>query len=130
MPVVEHKKEQIGWRVLQQPIALLYQLLLQPLSHLDAIAGNLEVEVVAQERIKLQRAAPSLGKQGAVALDLGKEVADNPRAGDDHRLTKHGPALSPANVEGVTQTCDILQRNIRPGRRQTVSDACTVEVEP
>ena len=47
----------------------------------------------------------------AMALDLGKEVADNPRAGDDHRLTKHGPALSPAEVEGVTQTCDILQRN-------------------
>ncbi len=119
LPVPVHSDEQlVGGAVKRKIIAFLKQGIPDPAGRIDrgpadffvekrAAAGSVFILSVLsgqrrEEGIELKARDPSLGQQGAAALDQREEMRDKIMAGQDDGFSQQGAAFGPPDIEGVT----------------------------
>ena len=95
----QHDELLVGGGVYEELITFLLEDALHLHSHLNGVLGQLEVEVVRKQGIKLQTYQRALSNDGAVLLLDGEEVFVSLAVGEDHRLATQGTNLRSANVE-------------------------------
>ena len=91
------------------------------------MGGDLEIEVIGHQCVKLDAQQSSLGQHAAVLLDEVAEILVDGGIHDDNRLAEQRAHLGAANVEHITQSCQILHGHIVAFCFQTVTQPGTVQ---
>ena len=90
-------------------------------------AGNLEVEVVGEERLELRTEQPPLREHGTVLLHVRAEMGLEFVIHDDNSLAEQRAAFRAAAVEHVGEPGDVLKGNVAADRLEAVGQARAVD---
>ena len=101
----------------------------QCLGHVDRMSRDAKVEVVREERVKLQAQDTTLGEQCTVSLDDGEDVFGCARVGIDQGFAQQRSHLRASYVEGVAMVCKKRQVDIVAFRHQPVAEPCPIDIE-
>ena len=91
------------------------------------MGGNVKIQVIGHQGIKLDTQQAALGQHAAMLLDEITEILLQVRVRDDHCLTEEGAYLGAADVEHIAQPGDIRQCHIVALRHQAVAQPGTVQ---
>ena len=91
------------------------------------MGGNLKVQIVRHEGIKLHPQQAALCQHTAVLLDEVTEVLLESRAPNHHRFAKQGAHLGAADVEHIAQPGDIRKGQVITLRHQAVAQPRAVQ---
>ena len=73
--------------------------------HINGVAGNLEIQIVGKQRVKLDTQQTALGQHAAALLHHKAEVLLQCRVHNDHGFTEQRTYLGAADVKYVAQPC-------------------------
>ena len=108
-----HRHENlVGGRFESERVALGAQGLANTIGRLIGVAGDLEIQVVGEQSVKLRAQHKALGQQGTVLLDEGQEVLRRVVLGKHHGLAEQGTHLGTADVEHVGDGRQIRERHV------------------
>lgn len=119
----------VGGRVDVELIALLLEYLLHAHGHIVSMAGQFHVEVVGEQRFKLEAYQRPFGNDGAMLLLDAEEVLVGRTVGEDDGLAAPGPYLGSSYVEDIAVARQIGQRDVAAVSRQAVAQTGAVDVE-
>ena len=74
--------------------------------------GQVEVQAVLEQGVKLQAHQPALGQHIPPLLHAGAEVILQGRVSQHQCLPEQGPALGPADVKGICQPGQVSQGHV------------------
>ena len=117
----------VGRRLREQGNSRLRASVLHTRGVLVRAAGNLEVEVVGEERLKLRAEQPPLRKHGAVLLHVRAEMRLELVVHDDDGLAEQRAAFRAAAVEHVGEPSDVLKGNVAADCLETVGQTRAVD---
>ena len=96
---------------------------------LDGLLGELEVEVVGEQRLELQTNQGTLGNHGPVLLLDGEEMLMGILVGEDNGLTAKGTNLRATDIKDVAMASQIGQGNIITLSHQTIAETGTIDIK-
>ena len=98
-------------------------------SLVNAVARQLEVEIIRKQCVELQSDKSSLGNDGAVLLLDGEEMLVGLTVGEHHRLATQGADLRAADVEHVAMARQEGQCNVAALGHQAIAQTRTVDIK-
>lgn len=101
----------------------------QPVRSRDSILPDVQVEVVGEQRVKLQAEQAAFGQQGAVLLDNGEEMRHATTLREDDGLAEQGTAFRAADVECIGQCREVGEHGVVGRAGECVGQPRTVHVE-
>ena len=112
--LIGHSGNQQGNLQLFQAAADLIRQFIRP-------AGDGKIQIVFHQRFKLNAQEPALGQHSPVLFDHVTEIPLEFFIGDHHRLAEQGADLGTADVENITEPCQVLQGQVVSLCRQPVA---------
>ncbi len=95
----------------------------------DRDPAQLFIQAVGKEGIKLEPGDAALGQQGALLLDLGKDMGGGAGLREDQGFPEEGAALGAADIEGVAEAGQIRQGDVVFPAGQGIGQAGAVHIE-
>ena len=96
------------------------------MSHLDGVAGDLEIQVVGEQRVELNAQQPALGHAAAPLLHNKAEILFQIFVHDDNGFAEQGAHLGATDVEHIAQPRDLWQRHVALLCHQAIAQPCAV----
>ena len=128
--VIGHDGEDlVGGGVDEQGHATSAQRVPDAVGAMDGRLAEVQVEIIGEERVKLEAGDASLGEKCAMLLDDGEEVGDGARSRYHDGLAEEGAALGAADVEDVAEACDVGEGDVVGGAGEGVGQPCAVDVQ-
>lgn len=119
----------VGRGLEEQAVAVCVQGFSDGIGRCDGSFANLFVQVVREQRIKLQAEQPALGEQGAVLLHDREEMRCTVLLREDDGLAEECAAFRAADVEGIAARGNQRQAHIVLGAGERVGEAGAIEEE-
>ena len=99
---------------------------------MDCVGGDVHIQIVGHQHIKLHPQQTSLGQHGAVLFDEIPEILGQSRIADDDSFPEQGANFGAADIEYIAQTGNILQRQVifLGGKTVAQSSAIQEQIQP
>ena len=124
--VGQNHKLLVCGRLQKELVTALVQYATKRLRGFDRLATNLKIQAVGKERLKLHARQAALGQQRTVLLNARNGMRRSVHAAEHHSLAAERAALGAADVEHITQLCQLGQGNIALIGRQRIGQAGAV----
>ena len=119
----------VGGGIYQELITFADEELLHAHRRLDGLLGELEVEVIREQCLKLQANESALGDHSTVLFLNGEEMLVRILMGEDHGLTAKCTDLRATDIEDVAVTGEIGQGDVVAICHQTIAEAGTIDIK-
>lgn len=129
LAVGNHHKLLIGGRIQEEGITAVSKQLLQLHGHTNGMGGDVEIEIIRKQRIKLHTHQTAFGLQGTMTLDNREETFRGIASRKDNSLSAKGTHLRTADIECVAMGSEPRQGDIIGGRSQRITQTGAIDIK-
>lgn len=125
----ENRELLVGGTIDKEADTLCHEGTADALCHAVGMGGNIEIEIVFQERGKLDSEQTAFGQHAPTLLDAITEIYTESLVGDDHGLAKEGALLGASDIKDICQTGNVGKGDVAGATSETIAQTGTIDEE-